>query len=45
MELPDEIWNLIKEFALDWKKTNMKKLDHVFGMMFNCFAKRLFCFV
>jgi hypothetical protein len=36
MELPDEIWNLIKEFALDWKKTHMKKLDDVFGMMFIC---------
>ena len=35
-ELPDEIWNLIKEFALDWKGTHMRKLDDVFGMMYIC---------
>ena len=35
-ELPDEIWNLIKEFTLDWKETHRKKLDDVFGMMYIC---------
>lgn len=28
-ELPDEIWELIKQFTFNWKKTHMKKLNFV----------------
>ena len=31
-ELPDEIWNLIKEFALDWKRTHKQKMKHIFDL-------------
>ena len=35
-EFPDEIWKYILDFVFDWKRTHMKKLDDVFGMMYIC---------
>jgi len=28
-ELPDEIWNYIKEFALDWKSSHKRKMKPI----------------
>ena len=28
-ELPDEIWNLIKDFVFDWKRSHKQKLHKV----------------
>ena len=30
IELPDEIWDYIKEFTLDWKLTHKQKMKHIF---------------
>ena len=31
-ELPDEVWNYIKEFAFDWKRTHKQKMKHIFDL-------------
>jgi len=34
MELPDEIWDYIKEFVFDWKKSHALKFDDCIGEFF-----------
>ena len=42
-ELPDEIWGLIKEFAINWKKSHMKKFNFVNNAIKNLhFGKPLY---
>ena len=34
MELPDEIWEYIKEFTFDWKQTHKKNLDIILAIFY-----------
>ena len=31
-ELPDEVWNYIKEFTFDWKRSHKQKMKHIFKL-------------
>ena len=31
-ELPDEVWNYIKEFTFDWKRSHKQKMKHIFDL-------------
>lgn len=31
-ELPDEVWNYIKEFTFDWKRFHKQKMKHIFDL-------------
>ena len=41
MELPDELWEHIKDFAFDWKRNHKKKLKQSFGRIKNCYYSHL----
>ena len=41
MELPDELWEHIKDFAFDWKRNHKKKLQQSFGKIKNCYYSYL----
>ena len=41
MELPDELWELIKDFAFDWKRSHKQKLQQSFGKIKYCYYSYL----
>ena len=41
MELPDELWELIKDFAFDWKRSHKQKLQQSFVKIKNCYYSYL----
>ena len=41
MELPDELWELIKDFAFDWKRSHKQKLQQSFGKIKHCYYSYL----
>ena len=41
MELPDELWELIKDFAFDWKRSHKQKLKQSFGKIKYCYYSYL----
>jgi hypothetical protein len=41
MELPDELWEHIKDFAFDWKRSHKQKLQQSFGKIKHCYYSYL----
>ena len=41
MELPDELWEHIKDFTFDWKRSHKQKLQQSFGKIKNCYYSYL----
>ena len=41
MELPDELWEHIKDFTFDWKRSHKQKLQQSFVKIKNCYYSYL----
>ena len=41
MELPDELWELIKDFSFDWKRSHKQKLQQSFVKIKYCYYSYL----